>query len=144
MPAEGNEDRAHAGLTYYYGLNLRNRIMMEWAMSGKPPVPTRQSMAAGAAAPLRAGTIASRAAAAVEAHGARPGSAWPPLTGDQQAKNSAAQRIVEEILNDPSSKTIFRPNHPRFGNCIDIVAPDGRGLRYDEQGNFITVLEPAP
>jgi filamentous hemagglutinin len=101
-------------------------------------------MAAGAAAPVRPGTTASRAAAAVEAHGARPGSAWPQLIGDQQAKNSAAQRLIEDILNDPSSTIVLRPNHPRFGNCVDIVAADGRGLRYDIQGNFITVLEPAP
>lgn len=143
MPAEGARI-VRTLVRLYYGGNPHNRIMIERSMSGKPPIPTRQAMAAGAAAPIRPGTIASRAAAAIEAHGARPGSAWPQLTGDQQMKNSAAQRLVEEILNDPSSMTIVRPNHPRFGDCVDIIAVDGRALRYDEQGNLITVLEPAP
>lgn len=35
------------------------------------PIPSRQAMSAGAAAPARAGTIASRAATAIESHGAR-------------------------------------------------------------------------
>jgi filamentous hemagglutinin len=30
----------------------------------------------------------------------------------------------------------------RFGKVMDVIAPDGRGLRYDLNGKFIGLLEP--
>jgi len=44
-------------------------------------------------------------------------------------------------VNDPQ-KTIIQRDTGRVGNVIDIVASDGKGLRFGSDGKFITFLEP--
>ncbi len=96
-------------------------------------------LSAAASAPDRNGL--TRAGRAVQKHGSRPGSAFPRATGNPDRINSLGQDIVDEILTHPGSVTKHGSNG-RYGNYFDITAPDGRGLRYGEQGNFIGFLEP--
>jgi filamentous hemagglutinin len=44
-------------------------------------------------------------------------------------------------LSSPA-KTVTYKDTGRFGVVTDIVAPDGRGIRYDSTGKFIGFLEP--
>ncbi len=78
---------------------------------------------------------------ALQKHGGRDGSAFPSAKGNPAAINEQGQKIVDEILNDPGS-TVIQRNTGRFGDVIDVTAPDGRGLRYSADGKFITFLEP--
>lgn len=50
------------------------------------------------------------------------------------------QRI--SYLHSLSGATLTRRHHARFGDVIEVRAPDGRGVRYDADGNFIGLLEP--
>jgi hypothetical protein len=83
----------------------------------------------------------SAAGRALQKHGNREGSAFPSPQGNTSLINQQGQQVVEEILNNSSSIVIER-NTGRFGRVTDIVAPDGRGLRYDKSGKFIGFLEP--
>lgn len=95
------------------------------------------SRAAGAAD--RGGLTA--AGRALQKHGGRPGSAFPAARGNPAQINQAGQGIVDDILANPGSTTTTR-HHARFGDVIEIRAPDGRGVRYDANGRFIGLLEP--
>jgi len=56
--------------------------------------------------------------------------------------NRRAQEIVEAILTDPGS-VLVRRRFRRYGAVIIVQAPDGRGLRYSEDGQrLIGFLEP--
>jgi filamentous hemagglutinin len=55
--------------------------------------------------------------------------------------NEAAQDIVDDILTTPGT-TFTSWTHSSLGQIIDVVAPDGRGIRYSDAGNFIGFLEP--
>jgi hypothetical protein len=92
-----------------------------------------------AAAPDRGGLTA--AGRALQKHGGRDGSAFPAARGNPNQINGAGQKIVDDILTNPGSTTTTR-HHARFGDVIEIRAPDGRGLRYDADGKFIGFLEP--
>ncbi|WP_191629087.1 hemagglutinin repeat-containing protein, partial [Pandoraea terrae] len=83
----------------------------------------------------------SAAGRALQKHGGREGSVFPPAKGNPVAINEQGQKIVDGILTNPSSKVVQRDTG-RFGQVIDVVAPDGKGVRYDANGNFITFLEP--
>nr|WP_237181975.1 hemagglutinin repeat-containing protein [Paraburkholderia tropica] len=83
----------------------------------------------------------SGAGRALQKHGGRDGSAFPSAKGNPTAINEQGQKIIDDILNDPGSTVIHR-NTGRFGDVIDVTAPDGRGLRYSADGKFITFLEP--
>jgi len=83
----------------------------------------------------------SVAGRALQKHGNRDGSAFPSAQGNPVAINEQAQQVVNEILNDPAT-TATQRNTGRFGQVTDIVAPDGRGLRYDANGKLIGFLEP--
>ena len=83
-------------------------------------------------------TLAGRA---LQKHGNREGSAFSSAQGNSAAVNEQAQQVVNEILNNPATTAIQR-NTGRFGQVTDIVAPDGRGLRYDVNGKLIGFLEP--
>ena len=86
----------------------------------------------------RSGELTS-AGRALQKHGGRDSSAFPTAKGNPAAINEQGQTIVDQILNDPGS-TVIQRNTGRFGDVIDITAPDGRGLRYSVDGNFITAL----
>lgn len=71
----------------------------------------------------------------------RPGSAFPRVNGDAEAINEEAQLIHDEIMNDPGSVQIGG-HSSRYGSYTDTIAPDGRGVRYTDDGQFIGFREP--
>ncbi len=83
-------------------------------------------------------TVAGRA---LQKHGNREGSAFPRAKGSPSLINLQAEKIVSDILHNPKTVATQR-NTGRFGKVTDVVAPDGRGLRYDSTGKFIGFLEP--
>ena len=83
-------------------------------------------------------TVAGRA---LQKHGGRPGSSFPAPKGNPAAINEAGQRTVDEILNNPNTKATQK-QAGRYGTVTDVVAPDGRGLRYSSTGQLIGFLEP--
>jgi len=44
--------------------------------------------------------------------------------------------VAENILNTPNC-TYTRRRHARFGEITEIRTPDGLGIRYDANGNFL-------
>ena len=83
-------------------------------------------------------TFAGRA---LQKHGAREGSAFPVAKGNPISINQQGQHVVDDILTTPGSTTVTR-HHAKFGEVTEIRAPDGRGLRYGPDGQFIGFLEP--
>ncbi len=83
----------------------------------------------------------SAAGRALQKHGGRESSAFPSVKGNPAAINEQGQKIVDGILNDPG-RSIVQRETGRFGNVIDVIASDGRGVRYSYDGKFITFLEP--
>ena len=80
----------------------------------------------------------SKAGRALQKHGSRPGSSFPPATGNNVAKNAQGQRVLEDILRSPNQS--IRPN--RFGGQ-DIFDNNAlRGARFGSDGNFMGFLEP--
>lgn len=56
--------------------------------------------------------------------------------------NTCGQKVLDEILNHPD-KVIIRGYKPRFGDVLDIMVPDGRGVRFTKDGKeMICFLEP--
>lgn len=84
----------------------------------------------------------SAAGRALQKHGGRDDSAFPSAKGNPAAINDQGQQIVDGILNNPDS-TVTQRNTGRFGNVIDITAPNGLGVRYSADGKFIGFLEPS-
>lgn len=66
----------------------------------------------------------------------RPGSAYPVPLGDPDAVNDLAHEVIGSILFGPNTVLIPR------GRIFDIVASDGRGLRFYEDWTFKGLLEP--
>ena len=66
----------------------------------------------------------------------RPGSAYPIPRGSPADIKRVAHEVVAEILSDTAAVRIER------GNVYDIVAPDGRGLRFHSGGALKGFLEP--
>jgi RHS repeat-associated protein len=81
----------------------------------------------------------TKAGRALQKHSVRPGSAFPKVSGKEL--NTVGQDIVDDILTNPDSTTVVR-HHARFGEVTEVVAPDGRGVRYDSLGEFMGFLEP--
>ncbi|MBY0510064.1 MAG: RHS repeat-associated core domain-containing protein [Rhodospirillaceae bacterium] len=79
----------------------------------------------------------TKAGRGLQKHGDRPGSAFPQTKGGPNALNPTGQNVVDDILTTPGSQST--PN--RLGG-IDVIAPDGRGLRFDADGSFRGFLEP--
>lgn len=80
-------------------------------------------------------------ARAIDKHAARPGSAFGRASGNQAAKNATGQDLVDEILTNPGT-TFNSRTTGRFGEVLDVVGPDGRGLRFGKDGSLIGLLEP--
>ncbi|MBN8481240.1 MAG: RHS repeat-associated core domain-containing protein [Xanthomonadales bacterium] len=105
-----------------------------------------EGTAAGAGARLlddlsRAASAADRngltaAGRALQKHGGRAGSAFPQVSGHGNL-NRVGQSVVDDILMTPGANHVSN----RFGG-IDVMAPDGRGVRYDSNGNLMGFLEP--
>ena len=79
----------------------------------------------------------TKAGRAAQKHGSRPGSAFSPTTGNASSINEQGQNALDDILTSPNQSS----KGNRFGGQ-DIHAPDGRGARYDKDGNFMGFLEP--
>jgi hypothetical protein len=83
----------------------------------------------------------TKAGRSLAKHGGRPGSAFPCPTGRPDQVNQQAQDIVDDILTNPAST--FTPDvSGRFGPILDVVDPNGRGVRFSATGDFIHFLEP--
>ena len=92
------------------------------------------SRAAGA--PDRNGlTVAGRS---LQKHASRPGSAFATSSRRASDLNEAGQDVVDDILTTPGS---VRRNN-RLGG-VDVVTPDGRGVRFRADGTFRNLLEPS-
>jgi hypothetical protein len=78
---------------------------------------------------------------ALQKHGGREGSAFPPAKGNPASINNQGQDVVDDILMSPGATTTAR-NHARYGDVIEVRAPDGRGVRYDANGKLMGLLEP--
>jgi hypothetical protein len=62
------------------------------------------------------------------------------LSGGPDAISQTAQNLVDEILTNPDSSfsSGFRG---RFGPTTEVDGPNGQGLVYDSQGNFLFFKE---
>ncbi|WP_223811685.1 MULTISPECIES: VENN motif pre-toxin domain-containing protein [unclassified Pantoea] len=80
-------------------------------------------------------TVAGRA---LQKHGSREGSVYPTAKGTPAQINEQGQKILDGIVKAPGA-SVKEGN--RFGG-FDVIAPDGRGERFDPQGNFRGFLEP--
>jgi len=82
----------------------------------------------------------TKAGRALQKHGERKNSVFPKPVGNPEALNQQAIDIVNNILT-AINKTHTERHHARFGNIIDIYAPNGQGVRYDTFQNFIGFIE---
>lgn len=60
---------------------------------------------------------------------------------DPELINKQAEEVLEKIINHPERKMI-EGHLERFGDVVDIYAPDMGGARYNTSGEFIGFLEP--
>ncbi len=60
---------------------------------------------------------------------------------DPAQVNEQAEKILEGIVNHPERKVI-QGRLERFGDVVDIYAPNIGGARYTIEGEFIGFLEP--
>jgi RHS repeat-associated protein len=96
-----------------------------------------------AARVLDRGGLLTRAGRALQKHANRAGSAFPLPKGNEVVLNRTGQDIVDDILTDPGVVFTTRTSG-RFGDVIDVVASDGRGVRFSIDGEFLHFLEPPP
>ncbi|WP_345831213.1 hypothetical protein AAGR22_08010 [Erwinia sp. HDF1-3R] len=75
---------------------------------------------------------------ALQKHGSREGSVYPVAKGTPAQINEQGQKILDGIVKAPGA-SVKEGN--RFGG-FDVIALDGRGARFDPQGNFRGFLEP--
>ncbi len=76
---------------------------------------------------------------ALKKHSDRAGDAWAPFAPSGRSDksfNEMAAQLVWDILNDPNT-VIRKHSTANFGDVVDYLTPDGRGVRYDAYGNFI-------
>ncbi|WP_418612114.1 DUF637 domain-containing protein [Klebsiella pasteurii] len=79
----------------------------------------------------------SAAARAWEKHAGRPGGTFEPLKGNVQQKNTAAEGFIRDVLND---KSVVRKS--LSGGAVEYRLPNGKGIRFNSDGSFNTVLDP--
>ncbi|WP_404462751.1 hypothetical protein [Providencia rettgeri] len=79
----------------------------------------------------------SAAARAWDKHAARPNGVFEPLNGNPAQKNAAAENFIREIFNDPK---VVR--NDLGGGAFEYRLPSGKGVRYNTDGSFNTVLDP--
>lgn len=83
-------------------------------------------------------TVAGRA---LQKHGVRTPNAFPDPGGTMGNISQAAQSYVDDILTHPGS-VFIETTRPRFGQVIEVIAPDGRGVRFNSLKQFIGFLQP--
>jgi len=101
----------------------------------KCPTATPRLLNAGAN-PDRNGL--TKAGRALQKHGSRPGSVFPPASGNPTAINQQGQQVLQDILNSQSQ--FIEPN--RFGGNDVFDLNTGQGVRFDSNGNMMGFLEP--
>lgn len=111
-------------------------VGLEVLKAGRAEAPT----AASADDTARVLTVYGRA---LTKHANRPGSAFAPLRGNIYEINRRASEIAASIRLDPNTTISFR-HHALYGHLVEYRAPDGRGLRYKADGEFMGFLEPNP
>jgi hypothetical protein len=86
----------------------------------------------------------TRAGRALQKHSSRSGSPWTPYAPQSGRTatnyNTQADNLVQDLLTDPATTVTVRP-HFRHGTIYDFRASDGRGIRFDNAGNFIGFLD---
>jgi hypothetical protein len=90
----------------------------------------------------RAASVADRnkltkAGRALQKHASRPRSAFRTAASRADELNTHGQTVVDDILTAPGS----RQRRNRLGG-VDVIAPDGRGVRFNSDGGFRGFLEP--
>ena len=83
--------------------------------------------------PADKGGLLTKAGRALQKHGGRQGSKFPPARGSPQQINAQALEIVRGVLNNPA-RQVQKVPHPRFGEVLQVVAPGGRGLQFTADG----------
>jgi RHS repeat-associated protein len=78
---------------------------------------------------------------ALQKHGSRPNSKFPKATGNPANMNVQGEKVLKDILSNPSSTATTR-HHGRFGEILEIKAPNGQGVRFSKSGDkFIGFIE---
>ncbi len=62
--------------------------------------------------------------------------AFPPLSGNDAAKEATARAIFDDILRDPAH-TVRTVPHSKYGQVIEIMSSNGQGAKFDVNGNFL-------
>jgi len=98
-----------------------------------------------AASQMHSGGHLTRAGHALQKHSSRAGSVFQ-ATGKKAADyNRIGQDVVDDILTDPRSAFTVRKavENKQVVEVIEVIAPDGRGLRFSGDGTkFIGLREP--
>jgi RHS repeat-associated protein len=94
-----------------------------------------------AAAPDRGGYTKAGRSLTKHGSGARPGNQkFPDSKGSPTQINRIAQEQVDDILSNPGT-TVTNTSKGRFGPTIEYTAPDGRGLVFKANGEFLFFKE---
>ncbi|MEM4409783.1 MAG: hypothetical protein QXI19_13685 [Candidatus Caldarchaeum sp.] len=124
-------------LTRGRGGGVRQGLAQGGKKAGRRAEHSLEDLAKAAQQPDRGGlTKAGRASAK---HGNRPGSKYPRPQGNPNQINQRAQEVVEDILTDPTSVKTVR-HHALYGWVTEVRTVDGRGVRFDMNGNFMGFL----
>lgn len=109
--------------------------------SSSQPCYDVNGLSQAASAPDKGGFTAAGRSLTKHGAGARIGnSKFPAAKGSPSQINQMAQEIVDEILTDPGS--VFKNSYRgRFGDTLEITAPNGRGLVFDANGKFLFFKE---
>jgi len=107
------------------------------AASAPRPLTDAEKKALGEAgkAPDKGGR--TKAGRAAEKHGSRPGSVFPPTSGNPEAINDQGQGTLEGILGEEGSTVEVDDN-----GRTTVTAPDGRGVRFNPDGSMSGFREP--
>ena len=71
-------------------------------------------------------------------HSGREGSTFAPLTGNAAQQNATAQSWLRSLLNNPDVA-----RRQLSGGAFEYRLPNGQGARFNANGSFNTVLDPA-
>lgn len=110
-------------------------------LTGKGVTATLDDLSRAAQAPAKGTNGLTEAGRALQKHGSRPGSAFSKPSGDAEVLNRTGQNIVDDILTDPGTQFSTRTTG-RFGDVIEAWAPNGRGIRWKVDGEWVGFLEP--
>lgn len=79
----------------------------------------------------------SAAARAWEKHAGRPNGIFDPLAGNPIQKNAVAEQFIKSVLRDPQ-----RVKNNLSGGAFEYRLSNEKGIRYNADGSFNTVLDP--